>query len=226
MVRSFEIEHGCVLKTDLEDNPISVYPIPLQLLLFLFFLPCTFFIPSCSSYLFLVTKITPLSILSFPSFPFREIDRIFRNVGRKEGRERFHGLAWNTSIVWRENGRTRSDEEKRGGARSNRSISSSTRNRTFSSFAIDKKTSSTTINLFLLYERFPSFLFTWKPSLSVKKSLLIHMPVIMYFIRYTHMLIHKTHVHTLTYLLRMSRVILSVVSILMIANHPLVENDQ
>lgn len=114
--------------------------------------------------------------------------------------------------------------KKRGGTRSDRSISSSTRNRTFSSFAIDKKTSSTTINLFLLYERFPSFLFTWKPT--EKKSLLIHMPVIMYFIRYTHMLIHKTHVHTLMYLLRMSRVILSVVSILMIANHPLVENDQ
>lgn len=50
--------------------------------------------------------------------------------------------------------------KKRGGTRSDRSISSSTRNRTFSSFAIDKKTSSTTINLFLLYERFPSFLFT------------------------------------------------------------------
>lgn len=47
-----------------------------------------------------------------------------------------------------------------------------------------------------------------------------------FYIRYTHTLIHK---HTYTrkkYLLRMSRVILSVVSILMIANHPLVANDQ
>lgn len=73
MVRSFEIEHGCVLKTDLEDNPISVYPIPLQLPLFLFFLPCTFFVPSRSSYLFLVKKKKNYSSFYFvlSLFPFR-----------------------------------------------------------------------------------------------------------------------------------------------------------
>lgn len=227
MVRSFEIEHGCVLKTDLEDNPISVYPIPLQLPLFLFFLPCTFFVPSRPAYLFLslfLKKNCSSFYFVLSLFPFQGnwsyIPKC-RSKGRKRALPRSRVKYVNRLT------RERKDAFRRGrnaGALDPTDRFPRRRNRTFSSFAIDKKTSSTTINLFLLYERFPSFLFTWKPS--EKKSLLIHMPVIMYFIRYTHMLIHKTHVHTLMYLLRMSRVILSVVSILMIANHPLVENDQ
>ena len=71
MVRSFEIEYGCVLKTDLEDNPISVYPIPLQLPLFLFFLPCTFFVPSRPSYLFLVKRNCSSFYFVLSIFPFQ-----------------------------------------------------------------------------------------------------------------------------------------------------------
>lgn len=82
-VRSIEIEHGCVLNADLEDNPISVYPVTRSFHFFFSSSFSTFFLSSilhfplqliiyCKTSFFFVSSFTYFSFISSSSssFPF------------------------------------------------------------------------------------------------------------------------------------------------------------